>query len=642
MHTLLYLFLALLGLGFLVFIHELGHYFMARRVGMRIEAFGIGFGTPIYSWERHGIKWNLGWLPFGGYVRIAGMEKQGKLEPSQIPDGFFGKRPRDRILVAVMGPLVNIVFAFVAFLMIWISGGREKPFADYTHLIGWVDPTSKLYGSGLRPGDEINQVNGRPFGGFKDLLYALALDRTDLKLDGMRVDYETGAKVPYQYTFDSQQDHSIEQAHALIGALAPASHLVYLDTGFIEQAPISSSGILPHDQMIWIDGEEIFSRRQLSYLINEPVALLTVKRGTETFISRIPRLKVADLRLEADSVAELDDWRHAQGLEEKTQQLFFIPYQVTNEAVVVNPLVYINAHSEEETFLPEVRSRSSIALQKGDQILAVDGTKVNSASELFSRLQTRAVQMIVKRGGASDPVLWKSADGLLQKEFLVDHLEPIIRTMGTVDPQFQSGSYVLLNPVVPKPISSLQFNEKRRQLLEQEKKKEQASIAKIKDVVKREEALQHLNENQKLLSLGALLVDESVIYNPTPFTLFNDVFNEISRTMGALFTGYLSPKGMAGPVGIVQVMMSEGWSQGLNNALFWMGLISLNLAMLNLLPLPVLDGGHILFACIEKITGRPLKAKTMEKLVIPFLVLLVGAFIYFTFQDLSRLVQQFF
>ena len=63
-------------LTIVVFIHELGHYWMARRVGMRVESFGIGFGRPIVTWLHNGVKWNICWLPFGGYVKIAGMEKE--------------------------------------------------------------------------------------------------------------------------------------------------------------------------------------------------------------------------------------------------------------------------------------------------------------------------------------------------------------------------------------------------------------------------------------------------------------------------------------------------------------------------------------------------------------------------------------
>src|SRR3989344_8333015 len=111
--SIFYAVLGILGLGFLVFIHELGHYWMARRQGMRVEAFAIGFGKPLYTWEHKGVKWHICCLPFGGYVKIAGMQKEKGLEPYEIEDGFFGKPPWQRIQVALAGPLVNIAFAVV-------------------------------------------------------------------------------------------------------------------------------------------------------------------------------------------------------------------------------------------------------------------------------------------------------------------------------------------------------------------------------------------------------------------------------------------------------------------------------------------------------------------------------------------------
>jgi regulator of sigma E protease len=98
---------------------------------------------------------------------------------------------------------------------------------------------------------------------------------------------------------------------------------------------------------------------------------------------------------------------------------------------------------------------------------------------------------------------------------------------------------------------------------------------------------------------------------------------------------------MSGPVGIVEVI-HHSWGVGIKEVLFWMGLISLNLGFLNLLPIPVLDGGHICFSLVEMVTKRPIKAKTMERLIIPFVVLLVALFVYLTYNDLLRLFSRFF
>ena len=125
-HGLLTFILALIGLGLLVLVHEAGHFFMARRAGMRVEVFGIGFGRPLFSFIRNGVMYNICWIPFGGYVKIAGMESR-KGEPLYTaPDGFFAKNPGARIKVALCGPLANILFALTAFTVIWVSGGYSK------------------------------------------------------------------------------------------------------------------------------------------------------------------------------------------------------------------------------------------------------------------------------------------------------------------------------------------------------------------------------------------------------------------------------------------------------------------------------------------------------------------------------------
>ena len=98
---------------------------------------------------------------------------------------------------------------------------------------------------------------------------------------------------------------------------------------------------------------------------------------------------------------------------------------------------------------------------------------------------------------------------------------------------------------------------------------------------------------------------------------------------------------MSGPVGIVQAI-HQGWSTGVTEAFFWIAVISLNLGILNLLPLPVLDGGHICLSIWEAITKKRIKAKTMERLIIPFIVLMLLFFLYATYNDIVRLITKFF
>ena len=137
------------------------------------------------------------------------------------------------------------------------------------------------------------------------------------------------------------------------------------------------------------------------------------------------------------------------------------------------------------------------------------------------------------------------------------------------------------------------------------------------------------------------MTDRFVNFNPNPIALFGNVFSEIARNLTALFSGSLGPKQFGGPIFIVQVMQ-QSWSIGFKEALFWLGAISLNLGVLNLLPIPVLDGGHICFSIIEKIRKKPMTAKMMQRLVIPFVALLIFMFIYLTYNDITRIFGRFF
>jgi len=644
-YSIIYLLLAALALGFLILIHELGHYFVARREGMIVEVFAIGFGKPIFSWKRNGVKWQVCWLPFGGYVKIAGMEKKGDLEPYQISDGFFSKSPAARIRVALAGPLVNIFMALFLFTMIWVCGGRLKPFSEYTHLIGWVDRSSQVYTMGVRPGDEISKINGRPFTGFNELIYAAFLDSHAPVLQGSTINYRTHQSTPFSFTLDAGQNlEGMSKARATIGLLSPASFLIYDSfngTNPIEGSPLREIGLQKNDRIVWVDGEVIFSQRQLVNVVNEPKVLLTVQRGSKTFITKAPRIPVGDLRLTPSEESEIEDWLVEAGLHGKSGESYFIPYDITLDGSVQGSLSYINDHSEETTHKQSPRTMLDELLLPGDKIIAVDGEPISNAYEFVKRLQTRQVQMIVQRGASFPAIPWKTADSTFLEGVDFQILDTLAASIGTSQRMSCDGSLCLLAPIVPKTLSEYPLPEMKRAELAQEFAAQKKQIESLKDPEQKEEAMRLLEDNEKKLVLGIQLHDRPVIYNPSPIRLFFSAFDETWRTVKALFTGYLSPKYMSGPVGIVQAI-HQGWSTGVTEALFWIAVISLNLGILNLLPLPVLDGGHICLSIWEAITKKRIKAKTMERLIIPFIVLMLLFFLYATYNDILRLITKFF
>lgn len=644
--SILYVILAILGLSFLIFIHELGHYYMARRLGMRVETFSIGFGKPIYSWIKDGVRWQIGWLLFGGYVKIAGMDTSEQRDLYTVEDGFFGKRPLDRIKVAFMGPLVNIVFAILAFAALWFLGGREKNFGDYTHKIGWIDPKSELYAKGIRPGDEIISYNGQPFEGAKDHISAPMTSHGDLEVKGYKVDSHAKGKIPFSYTIKPYpHPNALDKDVMTAGILQPANYIIYQQLAkgeanpLPEGSPMQNSGIQYGDRIVWADGVAIYSLQQLSHVLNDAKALLTIQRGQDVFLRRVPRVRVEELKLNPEIREELIDWQfEAQLNGTKIQKLYYLPYNLNNEGLVEGPIKFIDQEKEEEIFSKHPFSSLEQPLEEGDRIIAVDGIAMTHSYEILSHLQQHYVNLIVER----DPKLAyiassQQADALFDQQYKWEDLHQLISKIGIASTPQSSGNLVLLNAIVPKMRKDFQLSSESQARLQEEMKEQAREIENIDDPEKRAQARHLLESRDKQLLLGLPSIqDEKVQYNPNPFALFNKVFEEIWHTLKALFTGSLNPKWMSGPIGIVQVVHDNSMVS-LKESLFWLGAISLNLGILNLLPLPVLDGGSICFALYELITGKRLKAKTLEKLIIPFALLLIGFFVFLTYHDLARI-----
>lgn len=650
--SLFYLAIAIIALGFLIFIHELGHYFMARRVGMRVEAFGIGFGKAIYKWGHDGVEWRLNWIPFGGYVKIKGAETDEEVDPYKVPDGFFGRPPLDRIKVSLAGPLANLLVALVVFVLLWITGGREKSYSEFSNKIGWVDPTSELYADGVRPGDEITFYEDHAFSSSKDHLYEALTAQESLRIRGAHVDYLEGAQTPFDVTVSVYpHPRMVDKSLKTAGILDSASFLVYepvktrSDTSLVDQlaqgSPFVNSGIQPGDRIIWANGELVFSQPELSFLINEDRALLTVDRAGKVLLRRVPRVAVQELRLDSAYREEVVDWQHEAGLQQiRTSKLEIIPYNLTHDAVVEDVFSFIDTEAQDDAFPHELFSTMEEPLKPGDKIVAINGEPIHAAHELIAKLQQPKMLVIVLRNPAEENqrLLWTQAN----KDFFHDvnwsQLETIIQGIGVPNGAMAVGNLVRLNPMVPKTHAEFATTPEAQSMYANKIRETRKELEDLEDPEKRAHALELLDKSERLLHLGPpYLQDKQVVYNPGPFTLFANVFDEIWRTLQAFATGTLSPKWVVGPIGLVQVIQ-QNWSSSLKEGLFWIGLVSLNLGVLNLLPIPVLDGGSICFSLFELVTGRKVKIKTLEKLVVPFAILLMVFFVFLTYNDVSRIV----
>jgi regulator of sigma E protease len=172
------MFLAVIGP--LIFIHELGHYFVGRWFGVKADTFSIGFGHELFGWtDRRGTRWKVGWLPLGGYVKFAGdmnpastpSDEWLSLPPEERNRTFQAKPVWQRFLIVLAGPVTNFLFAIVAFMIIFGMYGAPSSPAS----VGVVMPGSVAQTAGFRPGDQIVEANGTRIDTFEDLSTYIAL-----------------------------------------------------------------------------------------------------------------------------------------------------------------------------------------------------------------------------------------------------------------------------------------------------------------------------------------------------------------------------------------------------------------------------------------------------------------------------------
>ena len=165
-------FLVLLTL--VVFVHELGHYLVARWRGIRSEVFSVGFGPEIFGWtDRLGTRWRFSWIPLGGYVRFAGdadpASFTAEARARAAPGTFLAASLWSRVLVVAAGPAMNFLFAAVVFAGIAWIGGMPGGQA----IVGAIYDAERVTALGLREGDRIEVVEGRPVETAGEALHAL-------------------------------------------------------------------------------------------------------------------------------------------------------------------------------------------------------------------------------------------------------------------------------------------------------------------------------------------------------------------------------------------------------------------------------------------------------------------------------------
>jgi regulator of sigma E protease len=278
-----------LVLGILVFVHEFGHYAVAKLCGVRVEVFSLGFGKRILGFKRGDTDYRLSVLPLGGYVKMAG---ENPLEARTGDPGEFTSHPRwQRFLIAIAGPVMNILLAFVVFTGVYKVHYEHPVYSDKPVDVGVVLPGSAAEKAGIKPGDRIIRLLDIDHPTWEQFIPKIALNpKQTVDVDIQRGDrILTGIELKPQVTV---QDRG---GDAGVYPLEPA-----LVRSLTRDLPAAKAGMQPGDRIIAAGNTPIKSAEEFIQFLQQnksnPVQLTVLRDGRELKFTLTPEFQPKDGR----------------------------------------------------------------------------------------------------------------------------------------------------------------------------------------------------------------------------------------------------------------------------------------------------------------------------------------------------------
>ena len=683
--------LIILGFGLLIFVHEAGHFLAAKWAGIRTEVFAVGMGTPVVAW-RKGIGWVLGsthrkvlkktgkgaselsdeelarrgigeteyslrWLPIGGFVKMLG---QDDLDPSAAT-----KRLRSynvcpvgkRMVVISAGVIANIILAVALFVVAFMIGVRaERP------VVGDIIPTMPAAGV-VEPGDRVLAINDRAVRTFADIDIYVAMAKPDEPLS-FEID-RAGQPEPLHVELVPQKD----PATGLLGiGVTRGRSTTLLDddeqgnlSGILAKAGLD--GVRPGMTLVQAAGQsaETYAQFHAAAAASQGEPVPTVWRdeeGNEVSVEMPVRpMFQTDLRY-PEEVPQV-----GQGTESGLLGLV--------------PLVKIGIVSEGSN--DEVLAPGDVLLRVGP----IDGPTMFDLRSVLAERRGGSVEILVRRDGQDLP-LEATVDRKGRLNITIEYAwelpqiaRPLTKVRGLQDDE-----------VRPTPVADLMLRGRTR--IERVGKIPVTDWATLREGLRLQtrDALEAgrgaevpmtvahptPGEPREVVSLVLSADDVRALHDlgwtsilsyvsPTGWggTLFAPMATTLSAggnpiramTMGfaetwkflvmtyltidRLVRGSVGVEQIRGPVGIVHIGKKVA-DRGFTYLIFFLGIISVNLAVINFLPLPIVDGGLFLFLIYEKLKGRPPSLAFQNAATILGLALIATVLLVVTWNDVVRLV----
>lgn len=265
-------------LGVLVFVHELGHFLAARRLGVRVLTFSLGFGPKLFKIVRGGTEYCISAIPLGGYVKMAGDSVDDPAR-SGSPDEFLSKTKWERFQVLIMGPAMNIALAVVVMAVVLAQGAEIPVYEDQPPIVGAVEPESEGERVGIQAGDLILTVAGDPVATWEDLFIAV----------GTRPD----RNVPLTFRRGGQTQsvtvRPVSTSRFEIGDIGVLPDIDPIVASVIPGEEAERAGLMAGDVVLAVDGTRMVTRDKLIETISGSGGReveLTIQRGNQELLIR--------------------------------------------------------------------------------------------------------------------------------------------------------------------------------------------------------------------------------------------------------------------------------------------------------------------------------------------------------------------
>jgi regulator of sigma E protease len=650
--------LLVIGFGFVIFVHELGHFLAAKWVGIRVEQFAIGFGHALFSF-RKGMGLRLGssgkgytelekkakedpsidlsgygeteyrfnWIPLGGYVKMLGQDDLNPNAKSADARSYNSKSIGARMVVVSAGVIMNIIFGALGFMILFQIGLRNPP-----AIAGSVQPFSParaavtLDGKAapLEVGDQILEINGRPQYDFTKVRLAIALARGDSELT-MLVKRRDGRVESLRTT--PRKDSG--GGFLYIGFTPPP---LLRGPELRSKSDIDLYNSLPEDQRVLRPGERIVEAAGVALAEEDYVRLDGVWQASA---GRAVSLKVADV---AGGTREVQVRPIILDGEGSLSLLEMQPRTVISGArkgspvadkVVAGDVVLSVSSGEQNLTHPPLEafrqfvlaagkeSRAiSLTLQRGDKVAEVTDVvptvRVADGYGLGVDLAIELGQVVVAGAPADKPSPLPAGSRIERVgDVAVKTWAELLDALRTQKP-----GAVSITAQTP-------AGEVRQEVAVTES--ELARLAEFRYAAPFAMAqMQAVRKTDSMLEAAKWGVAET-----------RDFVQQFYIGLQRMFQGTVSPKNMMGPLGMFHAG-SFFAEKGLDSVLWFLAMISANLALVNFLPIPIVDGGLFLFLVIEKIQGKPLSARAQSVAQWVGLTVLLSVFVFATYHDILR------